>query len=326
MRLESFANLTIVVCTKDRLGSLRKLLESCIPLIAKGNVKILIIDSSVPPIQIQDLNLEASTKFIHENIEIYYEEPGLPRARNRALINVSSSLVTFVDDDVMLPESFSERILSHFNKFPLTIGVAPLIQGMHKDYKILESDSVFARVYKHRVLNSFGKVSKYGENFWFPEDFTKDCEMCEWLPGCCMTYNFSLLGDLKFNNSLENGPGKSYAVGEDVDFSLRASDFGPLYVLGSLMIHHREEAGARDNNILMAQARGTFRAYLTYQKRISMLPVFFHMNLNIVVSLCRLVLGRPNASRMVRENVTCLFFYLRELFVKNLSSDRLLSQ
>ena len=105
MSVESFVSLTIVVCTKDRRESLLLFLKSCIPLIDKGNVKILIVDSSVPPIQFQHLDLEASTKFIRQNIDICYEEPGIPRARNAALNKIDSSLVTFVDDDITLPDS-----------------------------------------------------------------------------------------------------------------------------------------------------------------------------------------------------------------------------
>jgi GT2 family glycosyltransferase len=197
---------------------------------------------------------------------------------------------------------------------------------MYKDSEVSKSDNIFTRVYKQRVRKAFGKITNYGENFWFPENFTKNSETCEWLPGCCMTYNFNLLGDLKFNLSLENGPGKSYAVGEDVDFSLRASDCGPLYVMGSIVVDHREESGTRDNRILMAKARGTFRAYLTYQKRISLMPVLFHMNLNTLGSLFRLILGKPNSIRILKEDVACLIFYIRELFVKNLRPERSLSK
>ena len=320
MQVRSFEGLTIAVCTMNRPKSLRLFLESCIPLIKKGNVNVIIVDSSKPPIQAEDLGTAFEDLWIKERIQLCYEIPGIPRQRNRALAEIKSKIVTFVDDDITLPSNFSELILEHFNQYPLSAGVAPRILGMYEEIQISNGDGFFTRRYKQRVQKRFGKVSNNGENFWYPTDYIANLEQCDWLPGCCMTYNFEVLKDLIFNVCLENGPGKNYAVGEDIDFSTRASDLGPLYLIGALEIEHREEPSPRDQRMLMARARGAFRAYLTYEKRISFFAALYQLFVNVMSSLFRVLFGKLNAKRSLLENLVCLVSYVHELYLRDLRS------
>jgi GT2 family glycosyltransferase len=285
-------------------------------------VNFIIVDSSTPPINLEQFILSSKIQKALTRVKLIYEKPGIPRARNKALKEIDTDLVCFVDDDITLPSNFSELILEHFNSHPQTVGVGPRIVGMYETLKVDKNDGYFSQVYKRRLTNSYGRITKYGENFWFPESHTTDLDMCEWLPGCCMTYNFRILKNLVFNTCLENGPGKSYAVGEDVDFSTRASEFGPLYLLSSLLIEHREEPGTRDNSIVMAKARGSFRAFLTYEKRISLIPTLYHLALNLLSSLVRTVLRKADARKKLDEDSITLVFFISEFFLRNLNKDK----
>jgi len=318
MQADAFAKLTIVVCTKNRLSSLKLFFESCDSLVKNDNINFIIVDSSTPPLRFEDLEFLSKTQNASSKINLLYEKPGIPRARNRALREIKTDLATFVDDDISLPSNFSELIFEHFNKYPQTAGVGPQILGMYESFQISGNEGFFAKTYKRRVKRSFGKLTNYGENFWFPEGYTPSLALCEWLPGCCMTYNFKVIKNLKFNTGLENGPGKSYAVGEDVDFSTRASKLGPLYLISSILINHREEPGARDDRILMAKARGSFRAYLTYEQRIPILPTLYHLTINMGSSLLRIFLGKPNASTKLKEDIVTFIFYIRESYSQKL--------
>ena len=321
MQADLFTKLTIVVCTKNRLNSLQLFFESCDSLIRNKNVNIVIVDSSTPPLRFQDLKFSSKTQSDASRIKLIYERPGIPRARNCALREIKTDLVTFVDDDISLPSNFSELIFEHFNKYPQTAGVGPRILGMYESFQVPVSEGFFAKIYKRRVNKSLGKLTSYGENFWFPESYKPSLELCEWLPGCCMTYNFKVLKNLIFNTGLENGPGKSYAVGEDVDFSTRASKFGPLYFIGSILIEHREEPGARDDRFLMAKARGSFRAYLTYSQRITIFPTLYHLIVNIGASLLRFFVGKRGSSKKLSEDVVTFIFYIREFHSRNLRQE-----
>ena len=318
MQADAFDKLTIVVCTKNRLSSLQLFFESCGSLVDNDNINFIIVDSSTPPLRFENLEFLSKTQSVTPRIKLIHEKPGIPRARNRALREIKTDLATFVDDDISLPSNFSNLIFEHFNKYPQTAGVGPQILGMYESFQISGNEGFFAKAYKRRVKRSFGKLTNYGENFWFPERYTPSLALCEWLPGCCMTYNFKVIKNLIFNTSLENGPGKSYAVGEDVDFSTRASELGPLYFIGSILIDHREEPGARDDRILMAKARGSFRAYLTYEHRIPILPTLYHLTANVGASLLRVFLGKPIASSKLKEDIMTFIFYIRESFSQKL--------
>ena len=322
MKADLFNKITIVVCTKNRLNSLRLFFESCGSLLENENVNFIIVDSSTPPIELKQFISLSKIQSSNSRIRLIYEKPGIPRARNKALEVIDTDLVCFVDDDITLPNSFSELILEHFNKYPQTAGVAPRISGMYEPLQTDKNGGYFSQMYKRRLTKSFGRITKYGENFWFPESHTTGLDMCEWLPGCCMTYNFKVLKNLVFNTCLENGPGKSYAVGEDVDFSTRANMFGPLYLLSSILIEHREEPGTRNDRILMAKARGSFRAFLTYEKRIPLIPTLFHLNLNVDSSLVRTVLRKTGAREKLEEDIITLGFFISELFSRNLKKDK----
>jgi len=321
MQADAFTKLTIVVCTKNRLSSLQLFFESCDSLVRNHEINFVIVDSSTPLLRFEDLAFLSKMQSPSSRVELIHEKPGIPRARNRALREIKTDLVTFVDDDISLPGNFSELIFGHFNKYPQTAGVGPKILGMYKNFQISENDGFFAKIYKRRVKKSFGKLTSYGENFWFPESYTPGLTFCEWLPGCCMTYNFKVIKNLIFNTSLENGPGKSYAVGEDVDFSSRASDLGPLYFVSSILIDHREEPGARDDRILMAKARGSFRAYLTYERRIPILPTLYHLTVNLGASLLRILIRKPNASKKLKEDIFTFIFYIRESYSRKLKQS-----
>jgi GT2 family glycosyltransferase len=321
MESDTFNRLTVVVCTRNRLDSLQLFFKSCKSLLENENVDIVIVDSSNPPLRLQDLEITSKKECDAFRVKVIHEMPGIPRARNFALKEVKTDLVTFVDDDISLPNNFSELIFEHFNNYPQTAGVGPRISGMYENFQITENDGLFSKMYKRRVSRSFGKLTAYGENFWFPGKSAPGLALCEWLPGCCMTYNFKVLEELIFNDSLENGPGKSYAVGEDVDFSTRASKFGPLYFIGSILIEHREEPGSRDNRILMAKARGSFRAYLTYEKRIHILPTLYHMSISFCASLLRVCIWKPYAPKKLKEDLLTLIFYLGELYSQKLKNQ-----
>lgn len=325
MKADLFDKITIVVCTKNRLNSLRLFFESCGPLIENKNVNFVIVDSSTPPIKLGQFILLSKMQNSISRVKLIYEKPGIPRARNKALEEIDTALVCFVDDDITLPNNFSDLILEHFNKHPQTAGVGPRISGMYETFQADKTGGYFSQMYKRRLTNSFGRITRYGENFWFSESHTiglDGLDVCEWLPGCCMTYNFKVLKNLVFNTSLENGPGKSYAVGEDVDFSTRANKFGPLYLLSSVLIEHREEPGTRDDKILMAKARGSFRAFLTYEKRINLIPALYHLTLNLLSSSVRTVLRKAGARKKLEEDSITLGFFISELFSRNLKKDK----
>jgi O-antigen biosynthesis protein len=106
------AKVAVVVATKDRPAMLRDCLES----ILRGAVtpeSLIVVDNASASSETADLvrQLAAQNSTVHYVSE---EEPGLARAHNAALPYVSSPIVAFTDDDVVVDSQWLRRILDAF--------------------------------------------------------------------------------------------------------------------------------------------------------------------------------------------------------------------
>ena len=102
----------VVVATKDRPALLRECLES----ILRGSVKperLIVVDNASAGSETAELvrqlaKQEPSVRYVRE------DEPGLARAHNAALPHLSSPVVAFTDDDVVVDEQWLKRIAQAF--------------------------------------------------------------------------------------------------------------------------------------------------------------------------------------------------------------------
>jgi O-antigen biosynthesis protein len=102
----------VVVATKDRPAMLRECLES----ISRGSVKperVIVVDNASAGSETAELvrqwaKQEQSVLYVRE------DEPGLARAHNAALPHMSSPIVAFTDDDVVVDEQWLKRIVQVF--------------------------------------------------------------------------------------------------------------------------------------------------------------------------------------------------------------------
>ena len=103
---------SVVVATRDRPALLRECLES----ILRGAVKpehLIVVDNASATPETAELvgelaKHEPSIRYVRE------DEPGLARAHNAALPYLSSPVVAFTDDDVVVDEQWLKRIVQAF--------------------------------------------------------------------------------------------------------------------------------------------------------------------------------------------------------------------
>ena len=106
------AKVAVVVATKDRPAMLRVCLES----ILRGAVtpeSLIVVDNASASSETADL----VRQFAAQNSTVHYvreNEAGLARAHNAALSYVSSPIVAFTDDDVVVDGQWLSRILDAF--------------------------------------------------------------------------------------------------------------------------------------------------------------------------------------------------------------------
>jgi len=247
---------------------------------------------------------------------ILESEPGLASARNFALKHISGEIVTFFDDDVTVNRDFFTNLDEIFFHHSELVGTAPRIANL---YLRRPAARVFKRLsWSYKFLSSlnflfYGKITRWGTNHWFP-DLYSHSQNCEWLPGCCMSYRRERISEFTFNEFLQEGPTGGYALGEDVDFSMRAATSGLLMFNAKDVITHHQAPSVRDNSNVMELARGFWVGYLclNYPKRFSKVSVFFYNILRMFIFFVK------NLTKRRKMKTNFIFFkgFLRQLSEK----------
>jgi glycosyltransferase involved in cell wall biosynthesis len=237
-----------------------------------------------------------------QSIQILYSEPGLVNARNVALQNVNTDVITFIDDDFLIPRNYfgsAERMLISDSELN---GLAPRISGLYVNYLDLRS---FLR--KHK----YGSLTSSGQNFWIPDASSYEIEKVEWLPGCCMTYRVSAIRGMCFNRNLQNGPTRGYSLGEDVDFSMRV---GKVAAILSVTGVHLQEPSVRDSTLLMAKAKGAWLMYLTRNnEKVKSSHVVGWLVVRLAYFFTRSIFQPQKYKILLRGNINALLAYITEL-------------
>jgi GT2 family glycosyltransferase len=235
--------LCVVICTLHRPASVQALLESLAKQIRRPD-EIVIVDAS------SDSLTEAVTdEFANKGgagIRILYsrvQEPikGLTRQRNHAVELTKRPLVAFFDDDTVLDKACLGQLEATHAAFGKEVaGVAAYIRNAYT------VPSTIWRVRNTlRVVSSLqpGKYERSGVSI--PWSFLPPGDgYCEgdWLPGCSMMWRTDVIRAVKFHESFGG-----YALGEDLDFSLRARREGKLLVARAALVDHFHEPSSRPN-------------------------------------------------------------------------------
>ena len=93
--------ISVVICTKDRPEWLSRLLQSLANQKTEQDFEIIVIDNNSESAEVKSVADEAGVTYVKE------KKTGLNFARNRALVEASSEIVAFLDDDTTAePEWF----------------------------------------------------------------------------------------------------------------------------------------------------------------------------------------------------------------------------
>jgi GT2 family glycosyltransferase len=135
----------------------------------------------------------------------------------------------------------------------------------------------------------------------------------QWIPGCSMFYKREVFDKFRFNATMENGPGKNYALGEDLDFSHRVSKVFSLKSVGDLSIVHHQAPSKRDNWLLIARASGAQYSYLLRAFPAEFNPIKIHLGRFLDFA----VMNRPLTSNSLSSVLGQFSGYLKEFRREN---------
>lgn len=128
---------TVAVCTRDRPDDLARCLQSLVAL-RHDDYQVLVVDSCT--------NGDATRQVAAQFPQVRYvreEQPGLDRARNRALRESGAEVVAFIDDDAIADPCWLGALLSNFDD-PEVMCVTGLTMPLELE---TEAQETFEKVY-----------------------------------------------------------------------------------------------------------------------------------------------------------------------------------
>jgi len=245
-----------------RPNALLSLLKSVEKQVLYPN-EILIIDGST---NIETEQILKKSSFINlKYFKVSEEEKGLTKQRNYGinLVNESSEIVCFLDDDIILVESYFENLIKTYSlkKNALAVGGYILNESGWEKVSTKKSNNKFYfdgwmrnEPLRFKVRGLFKLLPKsnpgifssfaHGRSVGFLPPSGKVYEV-EQIMGGASSYKKEIFKNLSFSTYFEG-----YGLYEDVDFSLRLSKMGKLYVNTSAQLYHYHDDSGRPNKYL----------------------------------------------------------------------------
>lgn len=256
----SYLKFSLIVCTYERADSLKRLLDS----VKKQSLypdEILIIDGSVG--RGTELMLRENHFKNLKYFRVDEEKRGLTRQRNFGIDKCGpNEIICFLDDDIVTePDYFFHLIKTYYEK-PEALAVGGWINDETNWRKVDENyrpgfnefliDGYVRKLGERNVLRrrlgllsdkSPGYMPEFSHGFstGFLPPSGKTYEV-EFFMGGVSSYRKNLFNEIGFSSYFEG-----YGLYEDMDFCLRASKKGQLYVNTSAkVLHLHEESGRPD--------------------------------------------------------------------------------
>lgn len=251
----------LIICTYERRDAIERLFQSVLQQKLYPD-EILIIDASPD---------DSTKRFFEEKIykslryfKVGKENSGLTRQRNFGIAQSSleTEVLCFLDDDIVLAPDYFEKLIKTYENYPDAIGVGGYIiddilwKKISKNYvprfKDFQHDG-FARplgernvLRKHLALLSDqppGYMPKFSHGFstgFLPP--SGKVYPVEFFMGGVASYKKMVFKKIGFSEYFEG-----YGLYEDMDFCLRASRYGQLYLNTAAKVKHLHDEGGRPN-------------------------------------------------------------------------------
>jgi GT2 family glycosyltransferase len=240
---ELVAGCTVAICTFGRAGSVHRFLNSLSTQTARPQL-LVIVDASLDADTEQMLRMrddlgKLATTVLY--VRVTGALRGLTRQRNFALRWVTTDLVAFFDDDIVLhPDCLAELERVHRRHGETVVGVAALLANQATKPTLMARLSLLLGVVSTLRAGSYCR-----SGFAVPWEFsTDDGEFIagEWLYATATMWKTRVATRVLFYDGFSG-----YSLGEDLEFSLRARQHGMIGVASRALVLHLHDAASRPN-------------------------------------------------------------------------------
>ena len=285
---------TLIIVTKDRLNSLKRLLRSLDEHIEKFN-EILIIDSSRD--LIHENTIEEFSKY--KNINIIKSEASTSLQRNIGIqrSNENNKYLMFCDDDIIFQKDSIINANKFINDNPNYIGYG--LNLLEKNNKLF-----LDKLKKNLFFTKYGfyhkEPGKVCDNGWHTKvsNIDKDCQVMWLSTQVCIYHSAHIKNKILFDVSL----GK-YSYLEDLFFSYELSKKGLLGVCSNATYLHPDNIQRKNINFGVKEVLNRhkfvkknnfniFKFYITFiLKILSTLIQIFKMKINLIPKFFGNIIG-----------------------------------
>jgi len=209
--MHQLKDISVIIPTYNRARDLKETLRSVLPSLSNLRELIIADQSSSDETRKLIKSLKNSKiKYIHNPV------PSITLARNVGVKKASSksSIIIFLDDDVILGKNYFDEIIKVFNEHKDALAAAAYIPSPELT-KMLALERILRKMFfisyperdRARITGAYGNT--------YPYCLTKTINP-EWLSGVNMAYKKEVFKEQRFD---ENLPG--YTVAEDIGFSYK---------------------------------------------------------------------------------------------------------
>lgn len=236
----------LIICTRNRSADL----NACLGALSQCSdlpSEILVIDSSedCESQKVADSHSEGISAG-GARLKYFHTSPGLTRQRNRGLSLMSSEarIVYFIDDDSVVADGYFNALREGYRAYPRAVGVGgiPRVAGGGANlpaaaHPVTSGLRSFAKRGLNRVFLMHpepGRVNRAGRFRSMAHESPDAARRVDALSGCSMSFRADQAKRTLFDEVHLEG----YSLGEDMEFCLRISQVGPLYVAKSAKLDH----------------------------------------------------------------------------------------
>lgn len=261
MKSGNLHTFSLIVCTYERYESLEGLLRS-VEQQSLYPDEIIIVDGSIGS---ETKEMLENRKFPNlQYFQVEDKDRGLTRQRNFGITKSGSvDIICFLDDDIVLEREYFRELIKIYTEKPDAIAVGGWIQDETHWRKVAEtytlSDDEFEMDGYIRKLGQRNYLRKrlgllsdqppgympefsHGLSISFLPPSGKSYKV-EFFMGGVASYKKDLFQQIGFSAYFEG-----YGLYEDMDFCLRASRIGQLYVNTAAQVHHLHDASGRPDH------------------------------------------------------------------------------
>lgn len=250
--------LTLIICTYNRPGPIRKLIDS-VSRQSRPPFQTLVIDGS--PSDSSERSLEGASLAGLEYHRVPPEHRGLTRQRNFGIALATGNLISFLDDDTVPDLDYFEQVEQCLERHPEAGGVGGYL--LERAWRKAPAGPPPGNVFRSgewerdddlrwRIRRALSLAGKGQPGLMPPEGHPRPITflppdgrdyLSDMLPGGAMTFRREVLEREKFSLFFQG-----YGLYEDLEYSIRASRVAPLYLCTQARVAHYHAPGGRPNS------------------------------------------------------------------------------